>query len=74
MFEVRTEPDVIQILSAGGGVEMDAALKPTDVLVRMASAARGSGASLVLKGLGMRPTADLVRIASAGGGAVIFGD
>lgn len=74
MFEMRPIQDVIQIVKAGGGIEMRAAMKPTTDLVLIAAAASASGTTIWLRDLSMRPTADLIQIARAGGGRVVFAD
>jgi hypothetical protein len=66
--------DLVRIVSAGGGVQVDASLKLTDDLVRIAAAARQSGARIEIKNSGRKLTQDLVRVASAGGGNVLFLD
>ncbi len=66
-------PDtLVQILAAGGGVIVDGSQYPPDLLVRMAAAARGSGATLILRNADSKMPNDLVRIAAAGIGKVIF--
>ena len=51
---------------------MDAKMRTTDDLVRIAAAASNSGARVEFQGMKMRTTDDLVRIAAAGRGAVTF--
>jgi DNA replication protein len=72
MFEMRPIEDVIRVASAGGGFAMEARVKQTNDLVRIASAASKSGARVIFRGLDVRPVEDLIRIASAGKGTVIF--
>lgn len=73
-FNMRHKHDLVQILSAGGSLVMDAGLKQTSDLIELASAARQGGSKLTLRNLGLRDTQDLVLIAAAGKGAVIFSD
>jgi hypothetical protein len=72
-FETRHTNDLIRILLSGGGLDLDASLRPTDDLIRMALAAKQSGASLTLRRLDPRLPEELVRIALAGGARVVFG-
>ena len=71
-LEMRRTDDLVRIIGAGGGLFLDASVRPTDDLVRLALAANRSGAVLRLKGLHMRSTDDLIRIALAGAGKVVF--
>ena len=66
--------DLIRIVAAGGGVELDAGAKMTDDLIRIAAASQRSGAKVVIKNAGSKMTNDLIRIASAGKGNVSFLD
>ncbi len=72
MFETRPIGDVVRIAAAGGGFTMDAGVKQTNDLVRIAAAASSNGARIRFTGLEVRPIDELVRIAAAGGGAVEF--
>jgi hypothetical protein len=68
---MKSTQDLIQIVSFGGGVVIDAS-KPTPDLVQIASFAAGKGSRVVIKGASRKSTQDLVQIASFGKGAVIF--
>jgi hypothetical protein len=72
MFENRQVEEVVRIAAAGGGFRVDASLKQTNDLVRIASAAATKGARIVFAGLENRQTEELVRIAAAGEGCVFF--
>ena len=72
MFEMRHIEEVVRIAAAGGGFRMDASMKQTDDLVRIAAAASNKGARIVFTGLKMRQTEELIRIAAAGQGCVFF--
>ena len=74
MFEMRPTPEVVQIVRAGGGLEMRAAMKTTADLIQIAAAAKASGTTVWFRDLHMRPTAEIVQIAMAGGGRVVFAD
>ena len=74
MFELKDVNEVVQIVSAGGGVQMNGARKTTDDLVRIAAAGAKSGARIEFYGLRRRPVEDLVQIARAGKGCVMFAD
>ena len=51
---------------------MEAAVRSTADLVRIAQAAKASGAQVTFSGLNVRPTAELVRIGQAGAGVVVL--
>lgn len=72
MLENRTTDEMIQIARAGGGFELDAAVRTTDELVQIARAASGKGANVTFTGLATRTTDELIQIARAGKGCVIF--
>jgi hypothetical protein len=72
MFDMRSLEDAVQVAQAGGGFTMQASVRRTDDLVRIAQAAAKSGAKVTFTGLEMRRTEDLVEIALAGQGAVSF--
>lgn len=71
-FEMRSTNDIVRILLSGGGLSLNGQMRMTDELVRMALAARQSGASFTISGMAMRSTDEIVRIALAGGGRVTF--
>ena len=60
------------IAAAGGGFIVSASHKATDDLVRIAAAAKMSGAKVTLTGLSHKTTDDLVRIGAAGKGCVVL--
>lgn len=66
--------DLVRLVRAGAGLTVDAAGRPVDDLVRLASAGRAESARVVLTGVGGLPADDLVRIARAGAGFVAFSD
>ena len=63
---------IVRIVAAGGGVIVNGKGKMSDQLVRIASAAKSSGATVIIKNADAKMSDQLVRIASAGGGNVIF--
>ena len=67
----KTE-ELIKIASAGGGFAMEGGRRPADELVKIATAAKRSGATVIFRNMAVRKTDDLVRIAAAGKGHVIF--
>lgn len=71
-FQSRSTEDLVRIAEAGGGFRLDAAVRRTDDLVKIAAAASSWGVRLVFAGMNLRPTDDLVRIADAGEGSVEF--
>jgi hypothetical protein len=60
-----------QVLSAGGGLVIDASRLPTETAVELASCARSGGAILILRNADFPPET-ATRIAAAGKGHVIF--
>jgi hypothetical protein len=73
-FKAKTIQELIRIVDAGAGLRMQIGNKSTDDLVRLAAAARKSGAVLFLTGLSSRDIADIMRIAEAGKGALVLED
>lgn len=71
-FPRRHQNELDQILSAGGGLILDAQFINTAELCVLAAAARKGSARLELTGLHGRHTSDLLMIATAGGGLVVF--
>lgn len=71
-FQTRTTQELMQIAAAGGGIVLDAAVRPTSELMQIAAAAKQGGARLLLRGMTVRPTSELMQIAAAGGGVVQF--
>lgn len=68
----RTTDELIQIVAAGGGLILDAAPRPTNDLIQIASAASGNRVPLQFRGMDTRPTSDLIQIAAAARGCVMF--
>lgn len=66
--------DLIRIATSGGGMRLSGSRILTDDLVRLAAAAKGSGARIYLSGLSGHSTNDLIRIGTAGRGSVVFED
>ena len=64
--------ELIHIAAAGGGFRIESGTHAAEDLVRIAAAAAGTGARVVIHGVSVRPSEDLVRIAKAGRGAVAF--
>lgn len=73
-FKAKTIQELIRIVESGAGLRMQIGNKSTDDLVKLAEAARRSGAVLFLTGLSSRDLADVVRIAEAGKGALVLED
>ncbi|ESZ55604.1 hypothetical protein X728_28920 [Mesorhizobium sp. L103C120A0] len=71
-FELRPTSELVKIVSVGGGLVIDASLRPTLDLIQLAAAAKQSGARLFIRGMKLRQTADMMQIAAAGGGMVQF--
>ena len=71
MATAKTTDQLLEILSAGGGIIIDAS-KTTEQLVRLAAAAAHAGALMIVKNAGTKTTQQLVEIAASGKGRVIF--
>lgn len=70
---MRPTNDLVRIVHAGGGMEVDLGMRPVEDIVRIAHAASNEpGTRLVIDGMQMRTAEDLIRIAAAGKGAVVF--
>jgi hypothetical protein len=65
---MKTTDDLIRIATAGGGLDLRNAGKPTEDLILIAAAASKARANIMIKG--NKPTEDLMRIATAGKGCV----
>jgi hypothetical protein len=72
MFELKTIDQLVRIAHAGGGFRLEAALKETNDLVKIAFAAGNSGAKITFAGLNLRSVDDIIRISHAGKGNVSF--
>jgi hypothetical protein len=59
-----SQQDLVQIVANGGGLDMKVGPRNQQDLVQLAANAGRSGAKLVLRDVGMRPTTDLVQIAA----------
>ena len=70
----RTTDELVRIASTGGGFRLDTSGRQTEDLIRIATAAKSSSATVIFAGMGMRNTADLIKIGEAGKGCVIFED
>jgi hypothetical protein len=71
LIKGRSTEELIQIVAAGGGLDLRAPGRSTDDLIRIAAAASGKGAQLIISPVG-RSTEDLIRIGAAGKGCVLF--
>ncbi len=69
----KSTQELIQIVSFGGGLDMDASDRSTHDLIQIASFSQ-EGSRIVLRGMGNRRTADMVQIASFGKKNVVFAD
>lgn len=69
---MKSTAELVQIVSFGGGLVLDAGTKSADELVQIASFAAGKGSRVFLKNVATKSTAELVRIASFGKGVVVF--
>ncbi|MFA6197848.1 MAG: hypothetical protein WC734_01685 [Patescibacteria group bacterium] len=66
---------LIQVAAVGGGliIDLDKDIFLADTLIRIASAANASGATIVIRNADKHLLSDsLIRIGAAGGGRVIF--
>jgi hypothetical protein len=72
-FRMKTTDELIKIAGAGGGFVLEAGRRSTDELVRIATAAKWSGATVIFMNVAMRKTDDLAKIAASAKGHVIFG-
>jgi len=67
----KTTEQLIQIVTAGGGIIIDGS-QPIDELVQIAAAAAGSGATVIIKNADAKTTHRLTEVAAAGRGNVIM--
>jgi hypothetical protein len=70
----RMTADLVAIVSAGGGLDIDASMRMTPDLQAIAAAAARSGATVIFRGMASRMTNELQATAAAGKGRVIFAD
>ncbi|WP_396328914.1 hypothetical protein [Burkholderia anthina] len=73
-FELYMVDDLIRLAGAGAGFRIDAGLRLTNDLVRIAAAAAQGGARITFAGMALRPRDDVIRIAAAGRGNISFDD
>jgi hypothetical protein len=64
--------DLVRLVAAGGGIDMDITGRAIDDLTNIATAAARAGARVILRGTRGRDVTDLIRIATAGKGCVTF--
>ena len=72
MIQDRPTGELVRIVAAGGGIDMDMTGRPIEDLARIATAAARTGARVVFRGTRGRPVTDLIAIATAGKGCVTF--
>ena len=72
MFQGRTIEEIFQVVQAGGGVILNAKFQFPDHLIRLATVAASSGATVILKDTDELNTDEMIRIAQAGKGRVIM--
>lgn len=73
-FEMFTVDDLIRLASAGAGFRIDAGMRQTNDLIRIAAAAAQGGARITFTGMRLRQRDDLIQIATAGRGNISFDD
>lgn len=71
-LSMKKTDQLIRIAAAGGGFAMEGGRRTTEDLVKIAAAAKRSGATVIFRNMAVRKTDDLVKIAAAGKGHVIF--
>jgi len=71
-LSMKTTDELIELVRAGGGLVLDAGRRSTDELVRIVTAARKSGSTIILRKVALRKNEALMRISEAGKGHVIF--
>jgi len=69
---MKTTDELVKIVAVGGGLVVEAGRRTTDELIRIAAAAKHSGATVVFRNMAVRKTDTLMKIAAAGKGKVIF--
>lgn len=70
----RTTSDYIRIASAGGGFIIDSSSQSAGDMIRIATAAKQSGASVTFTRTNTKSVSDLIRVGGAGAGFVVFED
>jgi hypothetical protein len=68
----HSQQDLVQIITTGGGLDINAAGRSLQDLVQLALTTSRSGPMITLRGLGGMSTSDLCQIASNSPGKVIF--
>jgi hypothetical protein len=71
-FSMKTTDELVSIVAAGGGLVFDPGRRSTEELIRISTAAKRGGATVVFKNMALRKTDALLKIAAAGRGNVIF--
>lgn len=74
MLISKTTHDLIEIVSAGGGLDFVARSKPTRDLIDIAVAAGFTKVPVTFRGMSSRTTRDIIDIVAAGKGMVIVAD
>ena len=73
-FKTKQHHELVAILSAGAGLELEVKTKMHHEIVALAQAAKLGGGHLVLSGLSTRQHHELIAIATAGKGHVTLKD
>ena len=68
----KTIDQLVKIISAGGGMRIDATGKTVDQLVKIAAAGAATRSQLIISNAESKTVDQLVRIAAAGKGCVFF--
>lgn len=71
---VLTVDQIVRVVAAGGGININAQGKTVDQVVRIAAAASTRQARIVIRNTAFFTVDQLVRIAAAGKGCVFFDD
>ena len=67
IIETGSTGELVKRAEVEGGLRVEAGHRPTDDLVKIASAASLRGAQVIFFGLNPRPLHDLLKIVAAGG-------
>ncbi|WP_060482687.1 hypothetical protein [Pseudomonas sp. NBRC 111119] len=73
-FKTKQQHELVAILSAGAGLELEVKTKMQHEIVALAQAAKMGGGHLVLNGLATKQQHELLAIATAGKGHVTLKD
>jgi hypothetical protein len=69
----RTVQDLVQLMTTGSNVDVNAASRPQDELVKLANVAKfNTTARLILRGLESKPQAELAALASIAKDKITF--